>query len=96
MLAAMAMQAVLASTQALMARQGITEALRFAAALSDGEQLLAFRYASDDQPPTLYVSDCDHASIVASEPLDAHPKGWQSVPANSWVTVNRASTTLHA
>ena len=45
------MQAVLASTQALMARQGIAEPLRFAAALSDGAQLLALRCASDDKPP---------------------------------------------
>ncbi len=94
--AAVAMQAVLAGTQALMAQQGVREPLRFAAALSDGEQLLAFRYASDDKPPTLYVSDCVHGSIVASEPLDAHPERWQSVPANSWVQVSRAGAVLHA
>ena len=90
-----AMQAVLDGTQSLMQRRGITEPLRFAAVLSDGEQLLAFRYASDDKPPTLYVSDGAHGSIVASEPLDADPEGWQSVPTNGWVSVNRAGATLH-
>ena len=90
-----AMQAVLDGTQSLMQRRGITEPLRFAAVLSDGEQLLAFRYASDNKPPTLYVSDGAHGSIVASEPLDADPDGWQSVPTNGWVSVNRAGATLH-
>ena len=90
-----AMQAVLDGTQSLMQRRGITEPLRFAAVLSDGEQLLAFRYASDDKPPTLYVNDGAHGSIVASEPLDADPEGWQSVPTNGWVSVNRAGATLH-
>ena len=91
-----AMQAVLTGTQALMTRRGITDPLRFAAVLSDGEQLLAFRYASDDKPPTLYLSEGEQGSIVASEPLDAHPERWQSVPANSWVQVSRAGVTLHA
>ena len=91
-----AMQAVLVGTQALMQRRGITEPLRFAAALSDGERLLAFRYASDGKPPSLYVSDCTHGSIVASEPLDADAERWQSVPANSWVHVSRTGATLHA
>ena len=90
------MQAVLVGTQALMQRRGITEPLRFAAALSDGERLLAFRYASDGKPPSLYVSDCTHGSIVASEPLDADAGRWQSVPANSWVHVSRTGATLHA
>ena len=86
-----AMQIVLATTQALMDHQGISEPLRFAAALSDGEQLLAFRHASDDSPPTLYVNETRHGSIVASEPLDAHPDHWKSVPANSWLHVCRAN-----
>ena len=91
-----AMAAVLDATLARMREQGITEPLRFAAALSDGEQLLAFRFASDDQPPTLYIGECAQGSIVASEPLDAHPERWCSVPANSWVQVDRRGATLHA
>ena len=29
--------------------------LRFAAALADGDDVFAFRWASDDKPPTLYL-----------------------------------------
>lgn len=93
---AAAMQAVLHDTLALMQQLGIAEPLRFAAALSDGEQLLAFRFASDGQPPSLYVGGCGQGRIVASEPLDAHPDAWQSVPPNAWVMMDRAGTTLHA
>jgi glutamine amidotransferase len=91
-----AMQAVLEDTHGLMQRLGIAEPLRFAAALSDGEQLLAFRFASDGQPPTLYVGGGVQGRIVASEPLDAHPDSWQTVPPNTWVCVDRSGATLHA
>lgn len=92
---AAAMQAVLQDTQALMARLGIAEPLRFAAALSDGAQLLAFRFASDAAPPSLYVGRSGQGHVVASEPLDACHQSWQSVPANSWVRVNGDGVTLH-
>ena len=91
-----AMQAVLQNTQKLMAGLGIAEPLRFAAALSDGQQLLAFRFASDDQPPSLYVGGCAHGHIVASEPLDACPDAWRSVPADSWVRLDADGVTLHS
>lgn len=91
-----AMQAVLAETQALMQAQGIGEPLRFAATLSDGEQLLAFRYASDDQPPTLYLGGCAQGRIVASEPLDPHAAAWHILPPNSWARVDGAGATTQA
>ncbi len=93
---AAAMQAVLHDTQVLMLQLGIAEPLRFAAALSDGEQLLAFRFASDDRPPSLYVGGDAQGHIVASEPLDAHPEAWQTVPANSWLRVAAGSVSLHS
>ena len=90
-----AMQGVLQDTQALMTGLDIAEPLRFAAALSDGRQLLAFRFATDNQPPSLYVGRCADGHIVASEPLDACPEAWQSVPASSWVRVDAGGVTLH-
>ena len=80
-----AMQQVLDDTRALMQAQCITEPLRFAAALTDGEQVLAFRHASDGAPPTLYVAEGEHGCMLASEPLDACPERWRAVPANSCV-----------
>ena len=90
-----AMHAVLDETVALMRQRGIAEPLRFAAALSDGERLWAFRWSSDDQPPSLYLGRTAQGSVLASEPLDARPDHWQPVPANGWVRVAREGCTLH-
>ena len=58
-----AIQAVLEHTQALMHQLGIAEPLRVAAALSDGEQLLAFRFSRDNHPPTLCLARSPKDSI---------------------------------
>jgi len=78
-----AMQAVLDDTLALMQRHDIAQPLRFAAALSNGNELYAFRHSSDDRPPTLYVGRGEHGCIVASEPLDTRAGCWSPVPANT-------------
>lgn len=71
--------------------KAVSTPVRFAAALSDGEKIYAFRYASDDKPPTLYVNRCEGGTIVASEPLQdrACPKcpEWRAVPPNTAVIV---------
>ncbi|MBI3367642.1 MAG: class II glutamine amidotransferase [Burkholderiales bacterium] len=89
-----AMPAVLDEAYSLMRRAGVTEPLRFAAALADGEQVFAFRFASDDEPPTLYVSERPNGSIVASEPLDGRTDLWQPVPANTWLRMSRQGAAL--
>ncbi len=89
-----AMQAVLDDTLALMRHAGVTQALRFAAALADGEQVFAFRFSSDSQPPTLYVGQRDHGCIVASEPLDGRSANWRSVPPNSWLRLDRRGVAM--
>ena len=90
-----AMPAVLDETLALMRRERISEPLRFAAALSDGDQVLAFRFSSDARPPTLYVGHSERGSIVASEPLDGRPDHWRAVEPNGWVKLDRQGATLH-
>lgn len=83
-----AMRSVLTETAALMRQRGVDAALRFAAVLSDGEQLLAFRVSSDAHPPTLYLRHHESGTTVASEPLcDAEP-GWIALPAGAVVTVD--------
>ena len=91
-----AMPAVLDDALALMQRAGVTEPLRFTAALADGEQVFAFRFASDQAPPTLYVSEGAQGHIVASEPLDGQAERWQPVPANSWLRMSRQGAALYA
>ncbi|MDQ2778838.1 MAG: class II glutamine amidotransferase [Pseudomonadota bacterium] len=87
-----AMRSVLAQTAALMQERGVEAALRFAAVLSDGEQLIAFRVSTDAQPPSLYLKQNESGTTVASEPLcDAEP-GWTALPAGAVVTVDAQGT----
>ena len=64
--------------------------LRFCAALSDGNTLLAFRLASDGQPPSLYLRHTARGSVVASEPLDDSHQGWEAIPPGAMVRITRA------
>ena len=82
-----AMQEVLQDTMKLMRGRGIEQPLRFAAALSDGQRLHAFRIASDDHPPTLYRRDVGHGTVIASEPLDDDATGWEPLPAGAVVSL---------
>jgi glutamine amidotransferase len=85
-----AMRAILDDTVALMQAHGVTEPLRFSAALSDGERLHLFRCASDDKPPTLYLQRGDHGSIVASEPLDDDDGDWRPLKNDEMLTLTHA------
>ena len=64
-----------------MARAAIDDPFRVTAALSDGQRLYAFRFASDARPPTLYWRRDGEAIQVVSEPLDRCREQWNAVPA---------------
>ena len=78
-----------------MQSRGIEQPLRFAATLSDGQRLWAFRLASDGKPPSLYLqrlqADGSRGTIIASEPLcDDRKNGqaeWQALPVAAVVTL---------
>ena len=70
----------LARIVALMQAAGATQPLHFTAALTDGSDLYAFRYASDDAPPSLYWQRRHGSLIVVSEPLDSDRPSWHEVP----------------
>jgi glutamine amidotransferase len=61
---------------------GSTQALRFAAAHSDGETLTCYRWSSDAKPPTLYWRAEDAGVIVVSEPVDARRADWHPIASN--------------
>jgi predicted glutamine amidotransferase len=67
---------VLSQVRSLMHQEGINAPLRFSAALADGDDVYAFRWASDDKPPTLYHRREAFGQMVASEPLEGDPAGW--------------------
>ena len=80
-----AFRAMLADVRAEMVAAAIEEPLRFTAAFSDGNRIIAVRYASDDQPPSLYWRQ-DHGTIVVvSEPLDGEVHSWNRVPKDHFL-----------
>lgn len=85
---AAAMLAVLDDTRALMAERGVEAPLRFSAVLADGERLVAFRIASDDKPPSLYLRRGSQGTTLASEPLCENEPGWQALAPGAVVTLD--------
>jgi glutamine amidotransferase len=66
------------------------ERVRFAASFSDGETLWAFRWASDNKPPTLYHRQIEEGLVVASEPFDEDRDAWRLIPNASVVIADRS------
>ena len=59
--------------------------LRFTAALSDGRDLFAFRYASEGTSNSLYYRSAGDNVVIVSEPLDAERAHWKAVPPGHMV-----------
>jgi predicted glutamine amidotransferase len=75
---------------AALARPGeAREPLRFAAVHTDGETLYAYRWASDNQPPSLYCREEGEGIVIASEPCDESAGHWTPVPSGTLLTVER-------
>jgi predicted glutamine amidotransferase len=72
---------VLRDLVALANEDGHSEHLRFTAALANGRDLFAFRFAENDTANTLYFRQSRDELVVASEPFDKEA-GWNEVPAN--------------
>jgi predicted glutamine amidotransferase len=70
-------------------QSGTREPLRFTAALSDGQNLYAFRYGHNGSANTLYYREGGANVVMASEPLDIERDYWKPVPA-AHVIVARA------
>jgi glutamine amidotransferase len=78
-----AIGAMLSAVRSTMDAAGIAQPLRFAAALTDGHTLWAFRWACDARPPTLYYRAVEDGLVVVSEPTDQDHATWHPVPAGS-------------
>jgi glutamine amidotransferase len=65
------------------------EKLRFTAALANGQDLYAFRYAVNDSANSLYYRQSGGGVVIVSEPLDKDHANWTAVPDNR-VVVARA------
>ncbi len=56
---------------------GASEPFRFTSCLSNGEEMLAVRFSSDGQAPTLYSCAENQALLVASEPMNPDGQCWE-------------------
>jgi glutamine amidotransferase len=80
-----AIGAMLGRVRRLMDGAAIDEPLRFTAALTDGANMWAFRWASDGKPATLYWKHDEDGLFVVSEPIDGHREDWEAIPVGGCV-----------
>jgi predicted glutamine amidotransferase len=73
---------VLAILRGMLTEGRNNDALRFTAALANGRDLYAFRFAVNDDSNTLYYRAESSGSVVVSEPLDNNHENWIAVPPN--------------
>jgi len=74
----------------VVSRAGLNEPVRFSAIHADGEKLHAFRWSSDERPPTLYWRNMGEGIAVASEPFGTGVERWDIIPANTVATITGA------
>jgi predicted glutamine amidotransferase len=75
-----AFESTLADIKEMMEEGSVCEALRFTAAITDGRDIFAFRWACDGKAPTLYWREDGDSLFVVSEPLDDVRDHWRPVP----------------
>jgi predicted glutamine amidotransferase len=79
----------LATLTDIVRRSATASPLRFTAALSDGSDLYAFRYANCESANTLYYREDRGNVVVVSEPLDREPANWKPVPPGHLIVACR-------
>lgn len=78
----LAVQKTIKQIEKIMLDNGINEAFRLTAVISDGDKLTAIRYSNDDQPASLYYKLFDNHLVLASEPSEHNTKDWHHVCPN--------------
>jgi glutamine amidotransferase len=77
-----ATERVLMRLTELVSTGGRKDPLRFTSAMTDGEDLYAFRYGANDNANTLYFRASGDDVVIVSEPLDKDRTIWTPVPTN--------------
>jgi predicted glutamine amidotransferase len=75
----------------LVSRNGANDKLRFTAALANGRDLYAFRFAVNDDANTLYYRADRSGAVIVSEPLDDNRDDWIEVPPNHVIAARAES-----
>ncbi len=104
-----ALARTVAAIERVMAANAVSEPLRITAAASDGRRIVALRYSSDRQSPSLFFASGGAVAVedgecrftpgrgsvlVLSEPLDAVPGYWVEVPEAHALVVEDAMVAL--
>ncbi len=104
-----AMARAVGKTVAAMQAADISAPFRMTAAYGDGKRMVAVRWSSDNQSPSLYYARgagvaCDDgrlamqpgrgAAVVLSEPLDGSEEWWTAVPEASLLTIENGDVTV--
>lgn len=76
-----AIETTLAQILDMMKQKKIQDPLRFTAVFSDGEEITAIRFSSDEHAPSLYCKQFEKHIVIGSEPLDHSSDSWTQVPA---------------
>jgi predicted glutamine amidotransferase len=76
-----AAEKILATLTDFVNRSEPADRFRFTAALANGRDLYAFRYAVNDRANTLYYRESESGVVIVSEPFD-RDKDWVTVPEN--------------
>lgn len=72
----------------LMDEHEISAALRFSAVVSDGADVIAVRWSSDDSAPSLYSRALPSGVAIASEPFSFDDGPWSIIPPGQAVRVH--------
>jgi glutamine amidotransferase len=84
----------LATVADIVRSSGASEPVRFTAALTDGQALYAFRYATDEAATSLYYRDTGDHVVVVSEPLDRNTAFWKPVPPGHLIAAPAGERTV--
>ncbi|TYL47986.1 class II glutamine amidotransferase [Marinomonas sp. IMCC 4694] len=84
----------LAQILAIMKHKKIIEPFRFTSVFSDGEEIIAVRFSSDAQAPSLYYKEFDSHIVIGSEPLDHCSDSWTLVPAGHMAKIKHHTHTI--
>ena len=71
---------IMTEVTSMVSASSMKEPLRFTAALANGRDLYAFRYAANDNANSLYYRESGQNVVIVSEPLDADRAHWKPVP----------------
>ena len=87
-----ATRAVISKISKMVSNTAHKDPFRFTAALSNGRDLYAFRYAVNDHANTLYFRRSGDEVLAVSEPLDHNQRDWITVPENHVLVAKRGQS----